>query len=248
MYRKYSATGRRLKAGAATVLAAALVVAQAGLMASCSRKAKATGQAAQGSSQRSAVAPAPSIFQGIEGQLSQKAPQPSPAPKAAAAESPLAASIRAFGLGLPSKPRIAWDFSLGALQSYAPAEGDEGEVLAAARSFMDGLAEGKLDPELLLPEARDALSVLLAPPAPGAKAKVPYRLGAIAVWGEDASLRVRLPSELEPSDPKSVREEGLLSLRKAGGSWYVEALALDPPRTGALAFDADPRARGALKD
>lgn len=243
MYGKYSATGRRLKTGAAAFLALAFLLAQGGLMASCSRKAKGSGRAAQGTSLRSAILPppAPAPQQGV-------GPKGVDAPKAPASESLLAASIRAFGLGIPSKPRIARDFSLGELQSYAPAEGDEAKVLETARSFMDALAEGKLDPELLLPEARDALSLLLAPPAAHGKAKAPYRLGAISILGEDASLKVRLPSALEPSDPKFFREEGLLSLRKVDGSWYVEALALDPPRSGALAFDTDPRDRGASKD
>jgi hypothetical protein len=105
---------------------------------------------------------------------------------------------------------------------------------------MDGLTAGKLDPELLLPSSREALSVLLAPTpqTAGAQAQVsPYRLGAIGIQGDDASLKVRLASDKPPSDLQSVREEGLLSLRKEGDSWYIEALALDAPKSGALAFD-----------
>ena len=96
---------------------------------------------------------------------------------------------------------------------------------------MDGVAAGKLDKSLLLPEARDALSVLLAP-APAVPGSSPYRLGAISIQGDDASLKLRLPTA-----PESAREEGLLSLRRVGDAWFVEALALDPPATEALAFD-----------
>jgi hypothetical protein len=140
------------------------------------------------------------------------------------------------------------DFSLGPLQSYKPAQGDEAAVLKVARAFMDGIAAGKPDKELLLPEVRDALSLLLAPSAPpsgsaassGEAKELAYRLGAIVLGGEDASLRVRLPSTQLPADgtkaARVVRQEGLLSLRKSGDSWYIEALALGPPESEALVF------------
>jgi hypothetical protein len=105
---------------------------------------------------------------------------------------------------------------------------------------MDGLDAGKLDPELLLPSSREALSALLAPAPQTAAAQSqasPYRLGAIDIKGDDASLKVRLASDKPLSDPQSVREEGLLSLRKEDGSWYIEALAIETPKTGSLAFD-----------
>jgi hypothetical protein len=168
-------------------------------------------------------------------------PPPPPPPAPAKPEAPLAASLRAFGLGSSSTPRLAWDFSLGPLQAFHPAKGDEAAVFEIAGKFMEGIAEGKLDPELLLPEAREALSVLLAPAQAVAHAKAPYRLGAIDLNGEDASLRVRLPSALDLSDSRGILEEGLLSLREVGDAWYIEALALDPPRSGPLAFDPDPR-------
>jgi hypothetical protein len=188
--------------------------------------------------------------------------------------------LRAYGLRVPSVPRIARDFSLGPLQSYRPAaDSDEAAILAVARSFMDGLVEGTLDSKLLLPEARDALLVLLAPPksadtgasappksidsgasAPpkssdtGPSAAPPsatagnapaYRLGAIVIdiGGEDASLKARLPSAVAAGGTAD-RREGLLSLRKVAGSWYVEALALDPPSSGPLTFDPS---EGAIK-
>jgi hypothetical protein len=149
---------------------------------------------------------------------------------------PLAASMHAFGLRVPSVPRVARDFSIGPLQSYRPAEGDEAAVFAVAHSFAEGIASRKLDKGILLPEARDALNVLLAPAATGSGSEtvVPYRLGAIHLKGSDASLRLRLPGEAG-----AAREEGLLSLRKIGATWYVEAFALDMPTSGALAFNPD---------
>jgi hypothetical protein len=133
------------------------------------------------------------------------------------------------------------DFSLGLLQSYSPASGDEAAVFAVARAFMDGMAAGKLDEALLLPEAREALSILLAPEAPKAgSAASSYRLGSIDVHGDGASLRLRLPSAATPAaGVAAIREEGLLSLRRSGEAWYVEALALDPPASGAPAFAPD---------
>ena len=53
-----------------------------------------------------------------------------------------------------------------------------------------------------------------------------YRLGAIVLSGDDASLRVRLPPAAMGASGAQ-RVEGLLSLRKVEGSWYVESLALD---------------------
>jgi hypothetical protein len=166
-----------------------------------------------------------------------RAPVPAPPPRPSSPPRvPLAASIRAFGLRAASTPRIASDYSIGPLQSYRPAEGDEAAAWKVALAFADGLAAGKLDKELLLPKARDALSVLLRPPesAEGAKGQTRYRLGAVVLQGQGASLRMRLPGLAG-----AARVEGLLSLRKVGDAWYVEALALDPPSSGALAFNPD---------
>lgn len=176
-------------------------------------------------------------------QPGQNAAPPPPQPKPAA---PLSASLRAFGLRAPSVPRIAEDYSLGPLQSYRPAEGDESAVFSLAKAFLDKLGGGKIDKSLLLPGARDALAVILASLAQkpaaadneGSSSGSPYRLGAIEIQGAEASLRLRLPS---PSG--SGRREGLLSLRKAEDSWYVEALVMDPPASGALAFNPDTSAR-----
>jgi hypothetical protein len=146
------------------------------------------------------------------------------------------------------------DFSLGPLQSYDPAPGDEAKIFAVARSFLEGIAAGKLDESVLLPEQREALALLLAPSPPADNAAPAsktspasgYRLGAIAIRGEDASLKVRLPP-LQGTQPGSqpgstgsaTRVEGLLSLRKVDEAWYIEALALKPPMVGAATFSAD---------
>jgi hypothetical protein len=245
MLEKYSARARRRSFLAISSLAAKISLAAAAAaslgaayaLSSCARKAPVV---------RAAATPGATSAQGSSPRSNGDAPPP-PGPKAVA---PLAASVRAFGLGVPSTPRVAEDFSLGPLQSYKPAAGAEAAVFAVARAFMDGLAAGKLDKELLLPEARDALSLLLEPvaqrsakseTADEARGDAPnYRLGAIVIRGEDASLKVRLSSAPPPSDSaKAIREEGLLSLRKIGDAWYVEALALGPPESGALAFDPD---------
>jgi hypothetical protein len=159
-----------------------------------------------------------------------------------------AAATRGFGLGVPSIPRIPEDFSLGPLQSYHPAEGDEAAIFAVACKFMDGIAAGQLDDKLLLPEAREALSVLLAPSdrkepvtqdaAKSGQAASPYRLGAIDIRGGDASLMIRMPRRAG----EAARVEGMLSLSRSGGAWFVQALALEPPETAALAFAPGVRA------
>jgi hypothetical protein len=248
MPEKYSARARRraflaissLAAKISLAAAAAASLGAAYALSSCARKAPVV---------RAAATPGATSAQGSSPRTIGDVPPP-PSPKAVA---PLAASVRAFGLGTPSTPRVAEDFSLGPLQSFKPAEGAEAAVFAVARDFMDGLAAGKLDKGLLLPEARDALALLLEPvaqrsaksetasSAAEARGDVPnYRLGAIVIRGEDASLKVRLSSAKIPSDPaKAIREEGLLSLRKVGDAWYVEALALGLPVSGALAFDPD---------
>ena len=200
----------------------------------------------------------------------QQLPRPATVP--VPPQPPMAASIRAFGLGVESTPRMPRDFSLGPLQSSRPDSADEVAVFKAASSFLGSLAEGKLDTSQLLPEARDALSALLAPrpkasgetpaapdqgqadagaapkgqpPATGSEPPAATssgppspRLGAIGIQGDDASLRVRLPAS-----PGAPRQEGLLSLRKVSDAWYVEALSLDPPSSGALVFSPDSSAQ-----
>lgn len=239
MIEKYSAR--------ALLMAAALALLGAATLSSCARK-PGTERAAAAPDRGAASAPpaaTPAASPPPQAPI-RISRQGAPASKPAA---PLAASLRAFGLGVPSLPRIPEDFSLGPLQSYSPAEGDEAAVFAVARAFTEGIAAGKLNRELLLPEARDALSLLLAPPAAPAAPAEPaspaaalpgYRLGAIALRGEDASLRLRLAATKASAEgAEALREEGLLSLRKVDGAWYVEALALDPPKTGALAFAPD---------
>jgi len=237
MPEKYSARARRVRLPALPArillaMAAASLIGTAFLLSSCARKT----QARPSPSASAAGAPGAGV---LPGQAPEK-------PPAAAKPAPtLAAALRSFGLGVPSVPRIPEDFALGPLQSYRPAEGDEAAAFAVAKAFMDGVTAGKLDENLLLPEAREALSVLLAPPpaqvappepqaAKGAAASS-YRLGEITIKGDDASLMLRMPR----SEASSFREEGLLSLRKAGGAWYVQALALKPPDSAALVFAPD---------
>lgn len=202
---------------------AVVAIASATFPASCARK---TPRAERAKDATAVISPAAAV-RGPSGAIETAAPKP-------LAQIPLSASIRGFGLGVLSVPRVASDFSLGPLQSDRPAEGDEAGAFAIAKAFMKGLAEGKIDKELLLPNSRDALSALLMPSAPGStdRPAIPYRLGAILLRGPDASLRIRLPAAAGES-----RVEGLLSLRKAGDTWYVEALALDPPVDGPLAFN-----------
>jgi len=232
---KYSA---RLRRRICLAMAAATLLGAASLLGSCSRKAQAARAAADAAAKPGQ--PASALAQRPAEDSHAQAPKPAV---------PLAASIRAFGVGAISVPRMPEDFSLGPLQSYSPAPGDEAAVFAVARAFMDGIAAGKLDKDLLLPEARDALSLLLAPDPAASTASKPeggiasYRLGKMLIRGEDASLKVRLPSAGALSEPKAVRQEGLLSLRKEGDSWYIETLALAPPLTGALAFTLDPRVK-----
>jgi hypothetical protein len=236
MLEKYSARARRPRLP--TVLGRALLAAAAAgllgsppLLSSCARKSQA-GRPAAASSSAVEKPEAASALKREPRDARQSGAKPVP---------PVAAALRAFGLGVPSIPRIPEDFSLGRLQSYSPAEGDEAAVFGVARKFMDALAAGKPAKELLLPEARDALSVLLAPPPSQGAAARGYRLGAITIKGEDASLMLRMPR----AEGSTVRVEGLLSLRKVEGSWYVQALALNPPDSAALAFAPDER--GAAK-
>ncbi len=159
-----------------------------------------------------------------------------PSPRGEAAKAPpaaLAASLRAFGLGARPEPRMPRDFSLGPLQAANPRDETVAAVLGVAEAFLSGVAEGKIDPSLFLPEAREALSILISPP-PAEKGAValPGRVGAIELDGSAASLRVRLPAARG-----SPRLEGLLSLRREGNAWYVESLALDPPVEGSPAFE-----------
>ncbi len=165
---------------------------------------------------------------------------PAPPQTAKAFAAPLMASMHGFGLKVPSIPRMPQDYSLGPLQSHHPEKGDESDAFMVARSFVEGIASGKLDKKILLPEARDALVVLLTPPSPdpGSPTMKPYRLGAISLEGSSASLRLRLSSAVD-----ATRQEGLLSLRKSEDLWYIEAFALDPPVSGAMAFNPDSSAQ-----
>ena len=146
----------------------------------------------------------------------------------------LAASQRAFGLGAPGIARMPQDYGLGPLQDYRPSAEGEARALVVARRFIDGLAAGRLDAALLVPDSRDALALLLAPAkaeaAAGEGSESSCRLGAMKVEGDSASLRVRFPAGGAPV-------EGSLTLGEVGGSWYVEALSIDP---SAVAGDRTP--------
>jgi hypothetical protein len=209
----------------ATVFAAALAVP---LASSCARKSQAQTKAVQQAGEVfSAVA------SGIPSASNHGRPTPAqPAADAAKRVPPLAAGLRAFSLGARPDPRMPEDFSLGPLQSSRPDSKEKAAALETARTFLAGAAAGKVDPSIYLPEARDALSALLAPaPAKEGAAALPGRIGAIEMEGDAASMGIRLPSS-----PGDARIEGLLSLRKRDGAWYVESLALDPPSSGELAF------------
>jgi hypothetical protein len=229
MDKKYS--DRRYRR-AVSIAAACLAALAAAPIASCQRKASAAVQPASGAVSGRAAAPtaeaAPAAGMAAAPSRGSVAPTQSP-PRPAP---PLAASLRAFALGARAEPRMPEDFSLGPLQSMRPSSAVEAKALAVARAFLDGVAAGKVDAALFLPEARDALSALLAPaPVEKGSAIAAARIGAMIVEGGSASLRVRLPGpEAGP------RTEGLLSLREEDGSWYVEALALDPPAAAELAF------------
>jgi hypothetical protein len=236
MIKKYSDRRFPRTASIATACLASLA---AIAMTSCARKADQPSQRTSGGAPIESASPqaaptsaggflAPAV-QGMSARA-QAAAAPKPAP-------PLAAGLRAFGLGARPRPRMPEDFSLGPLQSLRPDTKEERAALATALAFLDGVAAGKADPSLYLPEARDALAALLAPqPAKDGTKASGARVGAIELEGGAASLRVRLPSR-----EGGARLEGLLSLREEGGAWYVEALALDPPSSAELAFDPGAR-------
>ena len=227
---KYSATlGRPLLIA---FLAAASALLLSAPLQSCSRS---SGKKTPAEALRS-TARTPDQMKAAAQPQAPVSPSPAKAPVAL-----LSAPMRGFGLKARSVPRIAQDFSLGPLQSYYPAPGDEAEVFALVKSFLSGLGAGTIDKSLLLPGSRDALAVILAPAPPAStvsdssapgSAPAPYRLGAIMLQSPEASLRIRLGSPAGAG-----RREGLLSLRKLDDSWYVEALALDPPSSESLAFN-----------
>lgn len=112
---------------------------------------------------------------------------------------------------------------------------------------MAGLNQGKLDSKIILPAAKDALLVLLAPDPKAGKTAIrtECRFGAIQQNGDDASLKVRLASSSDMEDKDYVREEGLLSLRKSEGAWYIQGLALNAPQPGIPLFDPSALERNA---
>lgn len=213
---------------AAAVLSAAF---SAISLSSCSRRAREEAPAASRAAERSLSAesraqkPTPAtVHSGDADAKRQGSKEQKPV---------LAAAQRAFGLGSPNVARMPQDYSIGPLQDYRAASEEEAGIAAIAKLFMDGMAARRLDPSLLVPDARDALALLLAPP-PAAEATksgvkggedLPYRLGAVKAEGDSASLRVRLPSTLDEG-----RAGAILSLGKIDGSWYVAAMSMDNPQ------------------
>ena len=224
---KYSVSPRA-RSGRAALALLALGIAASAL--ACSRRESQAGPAGQG-------APTAVLQGGEEARPAEKRQAGQPKAPPAAARPPklsLSASIRAFGLGAPGLARLPEDFSLGPLQDLRASGGPEAEVLSVAGRFLKAYAAGKLEPELLYPDSREALALLLAPAGAVAPGGLPGRLGAIAVEGSSATLRLRLPSS-----PGEERVEGSLALGLVDGVWYVEALGLDPRASGALSFDPD---------
>ena len=165
------------------------------------------------------------------------APQPTAA-KPTAATPPLAASLRAFGLG-GDELILPEDFDIGDLQDLRAK--DAAQVLPLVNRLIAGLASGKLDKGLFDPVARDALALILAPPkAPVGQAADPraYRIGVIHIEGDSASLSIGIPVEGSPA-----RQLGRLDLLRLDGNWYVQSLALENPqstaKTSGGAFDLD---------
>ncbi|HOX32279.1 MAG TPA: hypothetical protein PLB91_08105 [Spirochaetales bacterium] len=223
---KYSVSPRA-RSGRAALALLALGIAASAL--ACSRRERQAGPAGQGAPR--------AALQGEEPRPAEKRQAGQPKSPPAAARPPklsLSASIRAFGLGAPGLARLPEDFSLGPLQDLRAAGGPEAEVLSVAGRFIKAYAAGKLEPELLYPDSREALALLLAPAGAVTPGGLPGRLGAIAVEGSSATLRLRLPSS-----PGEERVEGSLALGLVDGVWYVEALGLDPQASGPLSFDPD---------
>jgi hypothetical protein len=155
----------------------------------------------------------------------------------------LAAGIRAFSLGARTQARMPEDFSLGKLQSLLPADKSEQAVLAVVQAFLAGLRAGKVDANLYLPEARDALSFLIGQSlsldgSSPASSFATARIGAISLNADTASLRLRLRGAKDGAPKGEVDRVGLLSLREKSGVWYIEALSLDPPDSSQSSFKA----------
>ncbi|HTX72692.1 MAG TPA: hypothetical protein VMC79_07675 [Rectinemataceae bacterium] len=137
---------------------------------------------------------------------------------------PPAASLRAFGLGI-ERNIPAEDYDIGPLEETRSATGDRADIIRVIDRFVAGLAAGNLDKELFDPAARAALALLLAPPGPAspdspASKPEAYRIGALKVEGDVASLRIGIPSL---SDGK--RDAARVNLLHTEGHWYIESYA-----------------------
>jgi hypothetical protein len=141
----------------------------------------------------------------------------------------LAASLRAYGLGA-DRPILPEDFDIGALQNLRGSQGAIKDILSVAQRFIEGLSTGTLDTGLLDPAVRPVLALLLAPSVNHFSGKLSsYRIGAIEIKGDSASLEVGIPESDEKSGSKSemARGRGRLSLGLSEDRWYVEAFVLD---------------------
>ncbi len=167
---------------------------------------------------------------------------------------PPVAQARAFGLSAPAAPLFPEDFVIGPLQGAGRPRADERAALAAARAFLDGLLSGDF-PEALVLEERRALERAILEPFLAGDRPAAYRLGALGfapedptAGGEDAAALAtlsflaarpgsRLGAEGAPAGAPiaslGARRLAEIGLRRVGGAWYVESLALQPPASDA---------------
>ncbi|MBL8965984.1 MAG: hypothetical protein JNG85_03180 [Spirochaetaceae bacterium] len=189
-----------------------------------------------------------------------------PGPSAAAKTEPRrtqapVAQARAFGLAAPASPLFPEDFAIGPLQGSGGPRADERAALAAARAFLDGLLAGEY-PEALVAEDRRALERAILEPFLSGDWPASYRLGALGFAKEDAAADgesaaaiatlsffaatpgSRLGVEGAPAKPPiaalGARRQAEIGLRRVGGSWYVESLALEAPGPEAVAAPEAP--------
>jgi len=210
-------------------------------MASCARKS--TSGAAQPAASPQAIASAaqtgtaqPTAASAAEKTVS------SPLAARKPPQAPLAASLRAYGLGT-DRALMPDDFDVGALQDTRSLPDEAKDILPVARRFIDGLAGGAIDDSIFDPAARSALALLLSPtkkPLPDSAAADAkrYRIGRIRVAGVSAALAIGIPRE-----GAAGYDIGRLSLLRSGGTWYVEAFVPvkkgPPGGAGSDAFDPD---------
>lgn len=208
-------------------------------VAACSRKSSGSVPAA----------PVPGAAAGAQApgqQVAKSAPAAAVPPSLAARKPvapPLAASLRAFGLGA-DRTVMPDDFDVGPLQDTRNLSDESRGILTVARRFVEVLASGTTDATLFSPASRPALSLLLAPAEKPAAGSAPadagrYCLGRIRLAGEDAALTIGVPRAQAAG-----YDCGRLSLIRSDGQWYVEDFVPgERPTSEASATDAfDPDA------